>query len=240
MKYLLFQICASIASFGNEMARMHRTTDTHPRKSMIEGLLGAAQGLLRSDPWFSRTGLRIATAQLRIGEQFSDYHTVATPPGDKTFMTRAEERKESTYTVETYRDYITDYYGLIAIWAENEPPIPLERLKEALEAPVFELYVGRKCNTLSLPLAPRIIEAATLLEAFQKYDMVYTSLFKEGEVPIHWEEHPAPGLEATFQTNRMDERLGLRQYGMRREYSGSAKLVFAKDEDKEKEAPSCT
>jgi len=233
MRHLLFQISALMASFGNEGARMERPTDTHPRKSMILGFLGAALGLGRSDPWFARTGLHMATAQLRLGDPLSDYHTVATPPGKEKYMTRAEEVLDSSYTVETYRDYVTDYYGLVAIWA-NEPPISLERLKEALEAPVFELFVGRKCNTLSLPPAPRILEAATLVEAFQKYDLVYTPLFNEGEVPIRWEEHPSPGLEATFQTNRMDDRLGLRQYGMRREYSGSTKLVFVK------EAPSCT
>lgn len=230
MRYLLFQICAPYASFGNEGARAERPTDTHPRKSMIMGFLGAALGLGRLDPWFGRTGLRMATAQLRLGGQLSDYHTVATPPGKDTYLTRAEELLESSYTIQTYRDYVVDYYGLIAIWAEEGAPIPLERLKEALEDPVFELFVGRKCNTLSLPPAPRIVEANTLVEAFQQYDLVFTPIFKEGDVLIRWEDHPAPGLEATFETFRSDERFGPRQYGTRREYTGSAKFVFAKDE----------
>lgn len=221
MRHLVFQLCAPMASFGTEGARMERPTDNRPRKSMVVGFLGAARGLKREDPWLATVSDRLgfATAVLGCGAPLSDYHTVATPPGTGTYMTRADELEESTYTIQTIRDYVTDFYGLVALWVRQDED--LEKLRIALEEPVFELFVGRKCCTLALPPAPEIVESESLADAFRSYGKVYQPLLKDSECLSFWDTHPNHGMIETGLFERLDDPRGHLRYGSRKEHAGS-------------------
>lgn len=210
MKHLLLQIAAPIMSWGNEQARQDRPTDDYPRKSAVLGLLGAAAGKLRSDPWHARMSLDLgfAVAVLRPGKRLSDYHTVLTPRKRLPYATRRDEVEVSDYTVETVREYLSDAYFAAAVWSRrDEGDQEIERLGDALESPVFEPYAGRKSCTLSLPMAPMILDASTLRDAFLAYrGNLFTPLLGDGELScrIHWEIHPSSGLTSVGTRTRYD------------------------------------
>jgi CRISPR system Cascade subunit CasD len=232
VKHLLCQIAAPMASFGNESARRDRPTDDHMRKSGFLGLLGAAAGKTRADPWHSAISqaLGFAVMVLRPGKRMVDYHVVLSPTGPKTYGTRREEVEASDYTSETYREYLTDFpYFVAAVWQHPRGPgAELDLLARALESPVFEVYVGRKCCTLGLPLAPRILDTPTLADAFRAYnEVLYKPLIgDEKTFRIHWEDHPESGLTCTGIIQRRDELVDRQRwdYRFRAENEGSITL----------------
>lgn len=228
MKHLLFQIAAPMMSWGNEMARSERPTDGHPRKSAILGLLGAALGKPRSDPWHNEAhaALGFATAVLRPGVRIMDYHTVSTPEGTKRYETRHDEVEASDYTVQTTREYLCDAYFMVALWPKKE--LDLKKISESLERPVWELYAGRKSCPFSLPLAPKIFDVPTLQEAFQAYQKTLWKplLTEDDSFKVYWEDHPSAGVEADAVSVRNDSIVSLpkRLFRSRTENEGSLVL----------------
>lgn len=224
MKHLVFQIAAPLMSWGNELARRNRPTDGHPRKSAILGLLGAALGKARSDPWHKTANDRFgfATAVLRPGTRITDYHTVATPQGKGSYESRRDELEASDYTIETEREYLSDAYFLIALW-ESLPGADLERLKEALDQPVWELFAGRKSCPFSLPLAPILLDTPSLQEAFTKYGYLWKPLLEHEAHSVYWEDHPNAGIASLSSTLRADALVHLEKklYRQRQEYHGT-------------------
>lgn len=224
MKHLLWQIAAHIMSFGNAGAKLERTTDSHPGKAFALGLLGAALGKQRADPWHDlSSGYGFAVMTVRSGHRLQDYHTVATPKKGGVFNTRLEEVEASDYTIETWREYISDGYFVIALWGLTD--LELEDAVEALTWPTFEIFAGRKSCPLSLPMAPEIIESETLAEAFRKYSMkLYPALYQKNEegFPIHWGSHPNPGVESArvyLRKDQVENRLK-RLFRQRSEHEG--------------------
>jgi CRISPR system Cascade subunit CasD len=152
-----------------------RPSDLHPTRSALLGLLAAALGLRRGD----RDGLAALGESVRFavrvdsaGVPLADYHTaqVAPPERKRPALTRADQlraRRDGLQTVLSRRDYRCDALYTIAVRpAGPAPRWPPAALQEALERPVFPLYLGRKSCPLALPLAPRLLEAATLQDAF--------------------------------------------------------------------------
>lgn len=209
MKHLVFQIQAPLMSWGNELARAERPTDGHPRKSAILGLLGAAMGKARSDPWHSQVqdALGFATMVIRPGVRIVDYHTVATPEGPRRYDTRKEEAEASHYTVQTLREYLCDAYFVVALWqVPSGPGVELEAFAHHLTYPVWEVFAGRKSCPLGLPTAPRIADVDTLETALADYTtLIFPPLKPEArEFGVYWEEHPSPGMEASSSSTRND------------------------------------
>lgn len=223
MKHLVFQVAASLMSFGGAGAKQERATDSYPGKGLALGLLGAALGKKRDDPWHDlskRFGFAVLT--VRAGHRLEDYHTVATPRGTATFNTRLEEVEAADYTVETWRGYISDGYFVIAFWGMSDAD--LEEAVDALVSPTFEIFAGRKSCPLSLPMAPEIVDCETLREVFRRYSKkIYQELRPQGkEFPIHWEPHQSPGIDSQRVYLRKDqiENRALRLFRERSEHEG--------------------
>jgi CRISPR system Cascade subunit CasD len=164
-----------MASWGEVAVGELRPSDLHPTRSALLGLLGAALGLRRSDR-AALAGLgesvRCAVRIDSAGVPLADYHTaqVAAPERKRPAHTRADQlraRRGDLQTILSRRDYRCDALYTIAVRpAGSAPRWPLAALRDALERPVFPLYLGRKSCPPALPLAPRLLEAATLQDAF--------------------------------------------------------------------------
>lgn len=113
-----------------------------------------------------------------LGRLLRDYHTVQRPPvalikkAKHPVTTRRDElrfpRDELATTLST-RDYREDAYARVALWAKTDSSLfSLDRLKFALESPVFTPYLGRKACTPSLPFDAHVLLASGWNEAFDK------------------------------------------------------------------------
>jgi CRISPR system Cascade subunit CasD len=173
MEYLIFRLYGPLASWGEPTVGPTRPTATHPSRSAILGLLGAALGLRRDDEAAQRRlrdSINVATKEISSGVNVRDYHTAQVPERQKkmTYRTRSEELaqpQKRLHTILSSRDYRCDGYWIVAISLRPDSAWDLEQLAEALQYPTFQLYLGRKACPLAAPLSPRRVEADGIREA---------------------------------------------------------------------------
>lgn len=185
MDYLVFQLQASLASWGEPAVGEYRGTAGYPGQSALVGLLGAGLGLDRTDePAHAslRDGLGYAVAVLATGSLLRDFQTVQVPPQAKLkgfpHSTRRHELavpKRDLSTILSTRDYRQNAAWLVALCARDSLPdaFGLDALANALRQPKFVLYLGRKTCTPSVPLWPHVLQAATAAQAFSQYREKY-------------------------------------------------------------------
>ena len=158
-EYLVFTLTSTLAAMGGPAGHERRGSETWPGRSAILGLLAAASGVRRNGDFSALDRLGLAIAVFEQGGHLRDWHTVQTVPtaAVKHPQTRAQALKDAAAnralkTTITKRDYrVAPLYG-VAVWDGD-----LDRLRQALEMPVFTLYLGRKCCPLAFPVSPKIV-----------------------------------------------------------------------------------
>ncbi|BAZ95174.1 CRISPR-associated protein Cas5/CasD, subtype TIGR01868 [Thiohalobacter thiocyanaticus] len=237
-EYLLLRLYGPLASWGETAVGEVRPSAAWPGRSAIIGLLAAALGIRRDEEARQRelaSSLGLAVCVERSGELLRDYHTVQVPPERRgvVYRTRRDELgADRVNTLLSQRDYRTDALYTVALWRTEESPAPtLAQLEEALRRPHFTLYLGRKACPPALPLAPHIVTAANLREAFDRASFPQEpilDLLPESEERIFaWEATDAPGMEALHISPRRDEPTSRRrwQFGERDEYYRSEQMA---------------
>ncbi|MBP9893554.1 MAG: type I-E CRISPR-associated protein Cas5/CasD, partial [Planctomycetes bacterium] len=179
MVFLVFQLQAPLASWGEPAVGEYRGSHGYPGESALLGLLGAALGLRREDEAAHaalRQGYSFAVGVQSIGKLLRDYHTAQVPGRTslkgRPHATRRDELrvpKDELNTILSTRDYRQDAACLVAVQPSEEAPYALETLAEALKKPRFVLYFGRKSCPPAVPLCPQVIEALSALEAINVY-----------------------------------------------------------------------
>ena len=174
-RFLVFDLAAQIASFGDLAGHERRGGDTWPGRSALIGLIAGALGTRRKDAAGQARlhSLAFAVAAHEVGQPLRDYHTVQSVPSTiKRPATRAEalrrgaaERRLSTSI--TRRDYRAGVRHTVAAWGRRDSEIDLRAVGAALERPRFVPYLGRKACPLSMPMAPVVIEADDPLAALR-------------------------------------------------------------------------
>lgn len=161
MEHLVFTLSATLAAMGDLAGHERRGTLAWPGRSAVLGLCGAALGLRREGDFSALDALDVSVAVYADGSPLRDYHTVQTVPSAvvKHPNSRPEAlraaglRTNTTITLRDYRQGVL--YGVVLTGAG------LGRLCEALNAPVFTLYLGRKSCPLSAPPGARLVNADT-------------------------------------------------------------------------------
>lgn len=244
MDFLVFQLHAPLAAWGDTAVGEYRGSLNWPGESALIGLLGAALGIRREDETAHaglRLGYRYAVGVVATGTLLRDYHTAQVPgradlkkrPG----QTRRDELavpKHLLNTVLSTRDYRQDGIWRIAIQEAQSPPYSLQALADALAKPHFVLYLGRKSCPLAAPLDPRLIAAGNVKSAFEAYrlrqcERLESRRNRHGDLPLEtpeplrqmaWPDQMASGVEPDLTTVRKDRliRRGGWQFADRFEY----------------------
>lgn len=181
MQFLVFQLQAPLAAWGEPAVGESRGTGTTPGHSAIVGLLGAALGILRDDEAGHsrlRDGYGFAVALLQEGSLLRDYHTAQVPgraalKGRPQFTRRQEMAvpKQDLNTILSTRDYRQNAGCLVALQAlASATAVPsLDALAAALREPRFVLYLGRRACPPAAPLWPQVLDAKSAWAAFAQY-----------------------------------------------------------------------
>lgn len=127
MKTLVLKLRGPLQSWGSDSRYRTRATNTVPTKSGVLGLLAAAQGRQRTDNIADLAGLEFAVRIDQPGNLERDYQT-AREPG-------AKAPNLST------RYYLSDAVFLAAV---SGPDVLIETIAEAVQKPVYPLYLGRR------------------------------------------------------------------------------------------------
>lgn len=233
MAFLVFQLQAPLASWGEPAVGEYRGSHGYPGESALIGLLGAALGLRREDEAAHaalRQGYGFAVGVQSTGKLLRDYHTVQVPGRSslkgRPHATRRDELrvpKHELNTILSTRDYRQDAACLIAVQPREEAPHALEALAEALKKPRFVLYLGRKSCPPAVPLYPQVIEARSALDAIDAYREQLGCLCNEAigrVVQLAWSEGVEAGVQADLSAPRKDRliRRAAWQFGDRTEH----------------------
>lgn len=144
MSTLLLRLAAPLQSWGTDSKFETRRTGKEPSKSGVIGLLAAALGRRRDESVEDLNRLRFGVRVDQEGTLLRDYHTV--------------KAEKTAYITERY--YIQDAVFLAGL--ESEDDTLLRELEQALHAPAFPLFLGRRSCPPDYPLCLGIREADLL------------------------------------------------------------------------------
>ena len=138
MATLLMRLAGPLQAWGTQGGFTVRETGGEPSFSALVGLLCCALGRDRTEPLDDLTRLRMGVRVEREGRLVVDYQTVMGGRGKGEVAV-------------TRRHYLADAHFLVGL--EGEDRALLERLDEALRAPRWQLFLGRRSCVPSPPVA---------------------------------------------------------------------------------------
>ncbi len=212
MQFLVFQLQASLAAWGDVAVGEYRGSRDAPGASALIGLLGAALGAVRDDEAAHaalRDGYLFAVGTVASGQLLRDYHTAQVPGRaqlkGRPHHTRRDELnmpKHDLNTILSTRDYRQNAAWAVAVQAQAGAPHSLAALAHALREPRFVLYLGRKCCPPAAPLAPVVHEAESAHAALVTY-------LAAADPPttlrsLAWADGMQAGVAAHLSTSRKD------------------------------------
>ncbi|WP_312952661.1 type I-E CRISPR-associated protein Cas5/CasD [Superficieibacter sp.] len=233
-QYLVFQLYAPLASWGEEAPGEMRHSATVPTRSALLGLLAAALGVRRDEEERLNNinqHYHLAVHALSAQDRWlRDYHTVSAPRENKKYRyyTRRDElchAPDEVSTLISQREYRCDGYWHVAISAMPGAPYSPEELRDALLAPHFPLYLGRKSCPLALPLAPRLITGTlkeVLVQASQEITATELTGFTLNEGMCYWDDPAETSLAWQQQQRSNNQPLSRQrwQFGSYTRFSG--------------------
>lgn len=146
---LLLRIEGLMQSWGERSRWDGRDTASFPSKSGIIGLLACALGKPRTDKIIlelDRT-LKMGVRADRPGVVMPDYQTISGEIVTANGQTRGKKGEDST--IISVRQYLFDASFLIVLDGQGDV---LEMLAEALQKPVWPIYLGRKTCVPTRPV----------------------------------------------------------------------------------------
>lgn len=247
--YLIFRLHGAMCSWGDIAVGENRPSNSYPTRSAVLGLVAAALGIRRTDTQRMEELFRSVHYAVRIdkaGTLLTDYQTVQVPGSgrhERPYESRREElsvvSKHDLNTILSRREYLCDAMYTIALWLDRDNAlITLGDIAESLRRPVFPLYLGRKSCPPALPLAPVLIEAATLRDLFstpqlndERTDTEATKamsiLLRLYSLPsqrqVYFESNEQAGMEAVHRLTRRDDPVSRTrwQFSARQELHGT-------------------
>lgn len=148
---LLIRLSGPMQSWGTQSRFTVRDTDIEPSKSGVIGLLCAALGMARNEPLDELTTLRMGVRVDVPGVVQMDYQTAGggTLPGGRPYGVRLSSGGPGR-PVLSNRYYLCDADFLVGL--ESSDLALLRRLDRALDAPKWQLYLGRKAFVPGVPV----------------------------------------------------------------------------------------
>ena len=179
---LILRLEGALQAWG-EMSKWDlRDSADFPTKSGVVGLLGCAMGLERGDPRLAElsNSLYLAVRADRAGLRTVDFQTVTGNP----LRTAEGKPKAGGNTIISRRAYLQD--ACFTVFLDIQDPWR-ERIAEALKAPRWPMYLGRKNCVPSRPVweaettdYTSVEEAVRLYPAADRADI--TMLFETEEI----------------------------------------------------------
>ena len=175
---LILRLEGVLQSWGEDAKWDTRGTALIPTKSGVVGLLACAMGLERGDPQIAAMSdaITLGVRVDRPGVQMTDYHTVQGNP----LRNAAGKPRSTGNTLVSRRQYLQDASFLCVIETSDSWRA---RMVEALNAPKWCIYLGRKSCVPSRPILDGVYtKYHDLLDAMRRHPAA-----KGARYPLHYE-----------------------------------------------------
>ncbi|WP_037364602.1 type I-E CRISPR-associated protein Cas5/CasD [Amycolatopsis orientalis] len=144
MSVVALRLAGPLQSWGAGSRFVRRATEREPTKSGVIGLVAAAYGLRRTDPLEDLLGLRLGVRVDQPGQLMRDFQTAQ----------RAKRERDGSLTWHSlplsHRYYLTDAAFLAVLEGDRSL---VESIDQAIRAPQFPLYLGRRSCPPAGPIA---------------------------------------------------------------------------------------
>lgn len=152
MSTLLLRLAAPMQSWGVTSKFETRQTERAPTKSGVLGMIASSLGRKRNESISDLQSLRFGVRTDREGDLLRDYHTA-----------KPANPKKSPYVTNRY--YLSDAVFLVGL--EGDIAL-LQQLDNALQNPMFPLYLGRRSCPPEGKISLGIREDKALYEALSE------------------------------------------------------------------------
>lgn len=165
--YLAIKLQGVMQSWGGHTYEDLRHSELIPTRSGLLGLLAACLGIDRQNKHHLERLSASVSMAIRIDPsgdhqyklvRMMDFHTV--------MDARKVDGKVNKNPVVSRREYLCDAKYTVLIRSENCEDYSLEKLREAVQRPVYGPFLGRRSCPLSRPLYESSVEAIDFKEAF--------------------------------------------------------------------------
>ncbi|MEV5830499.1 type I-E CRISPR-associated protein Cas5/CasD [Spirillospora sp. NPDC052242] len=166
---LLLRLAGPLQSWGDQSRFNRRETRPEPTKSGVIGLLAAAQGRRRNEPFDELLGLTLGVRVDQAGTLLRDYHTVSDyrgrplPQAGVNAKGVQKPTSPAKHTHVTQRFYLQDAVFVVGVAG---PADLVTSLAGAVRSPAYPLALGRRS---CVPTQPLVLgqRPGTLPEALQ-------------------------------------------------------------------------
>ncbi|MDX8395082.1 MAG: type I-E CRISPR-associated protein Cas5/CasD [Mariprofundaceae bacterium] len=159
--YLAIKLQGVMQAWGGHTYEDFRHSELIPTRSAVLGMLAACIGIdrgnieqLESLSASVRMAVRLDSKPQRI----MDFHTV--------LDARKVDGKPNPNPVVSKREYLCDAKYTVLIQSISEAGYSLESIEQAIKAPVYTPFLGRRSCLLSRPLFDEVISAIDFKQAF--------------------------------------------------------------------------
>ena len=143
MNVLLIRLKGPMQSWGSRSRFNLRSTEPYPTKSGVIGMIAAALGMARTEPLDRFKGLRFGVRVDQPGLLLDDFHTAHNDAGESMPL--------------SHRHYLSDAVFLAAL-EDPDGDLRLREYADALAAPHFPLFLGRRSCPPDGPVAAWIVD----------------------------------------------------------------------------------
>ena len=210
---LILRLDGALQAWGEMSKWDFRDSADFPTKSGIVGLLGCALGLERGNPalYDLSKAITVAVRADRPGLRAVDFQTVTGSP----LRTAEGKTRSGGNTIISRRAYLQD--ACFTVFIETDDALR-EHLVEALRAPKWPLYLGRKNCVPSRPVLEAVsADYISLCDASAQYPAAERAVF-----PMLCEvETDAPMFSSCLRPDRLVR--GEREFALRRVWRGVVK-----------------
>lgn len=197
MTGIVLRLAGPLQSWGEHSTFSERDTLRFPTRSGIVGMFAAAQGISRGHPLDWYDPLAITVRVDRPGTLLRDFHTTGGGlPRDGTVPTASGKRRPAgTGTVVTRRWYLSD--AVFTVAAEG-PDDHIRAIADALRAPHWQLYLGRRSCPPDQPLFLRLTDGDPVADLREKVPLPKQRAGGKGHVTVEMiTETPVQDAPAT-------------------------------------------
>jgi len=201
--YLIIKLQGAMQAWGGHTYEDYRPSLIFPTRSAIVGLLGACLGIEREDiqalkalnESFQLTvrankckiAQRQSTADKFVSMQkITDFHTVQ--------HARKVDGKPRPEAIVSRREYLCDAEFTLALAFVEEAFVSLERVKKAIQKPVYTPFLGRRSCPIQRRLYEAVVNAENVQAALSKVEPYQGTLYSEdkldGGTPMMTRDQP--------------------------------------------------
>ncbi len=202
--FLIIKLQGAMQAWGGHTYEDYRPSLIFPTRSGIVGLLGACLGIEREDLTALKALDRSFHLTVRANKRkiVQRENSAAKPPVSMQKITdfhtvqhaRKVDGKPRTEAIVSRREYLCDAEFTLALAFAENAGYGLERVKQAIQKPVYTPFLGRRSCPIQRPLYEAVVNAenaqAALSQIEPYHGTIYSELELDGGTPLMVRDQP--------------------------------------------------